>query len=355
MRSLEKVGMQKITRIVAVLLVVIALGLAFIAFSVGKRTAPPVAAGSPEASGGQTQHVVVVAAQDLSTGQRLTADLLRTVQMASPPAGAYAQAEQLNGQVVVRTVAAGAPVLQSALAQGIGATLNAGERAIAVPVDELAGVGNRVSPGSYVDVFMNLSASRGSEGRDSQQTRLLLSRIRVLAYGNQDLGQPEGSEAQAAASKAPPAQAPNSARAAAIDQRNSDDPSSRGKTAIARSAVLAVPVEQASSLLLAAQTGKLFLALRSPIDDGVADADLFPLPRRVLTARATLSEEQKQAVELPENAAFAGIDSQALSGTGPSVPRTAPARASNPAVHSVRSGGIEVIRGDGRTAQPTTL
>lgn len=101
----------------------------------------------------------------------------------------------------------------------------------------------------------------------------------------------------------------------------------------ARSAVLAVPVADANRLLLGAQQGKLFLALRNPADTGLPDLALFPQSRGVIDPLRGLDAEQQLALQRPENHAFAGIDGDALAGRGSAPPRStadAPARAPAP-------------------------
>ncbi|RRT97115.1 Flp pilus assembly protein CpaB, partial [Stenotrophomonas sp. 278] len=121
-------------------------------------------------------------------------------------------------------------------------------------------------------------------------------------------------------------------------------------SAPARSAVLAVPVEEANRLLLGAQQGKLFLALRNPADVGLPDQDLFAPTVAVLSPRRALSPEQQLALSSPENDAFAGIDADALAGR-----RTAQGTAPAPVVRAVApvrraaprlSPGVEIIRGE---------
>jgi pilus assembly protein CpaB len=91
--------------------------------------------------------------------------------------------------------------------------------------------------------------------------------------------------------------------------------------------VLAVPVADANRLLLGAQQGKLFLALRNPADTGLPDLALFPQARGVIDPLRGLDAEQQLALQRPENHAFAGIDGDALAGRGnapPAAPRMHP-------------------------------
>ncbi|WP_433851938.1 RcpC/CpaB family pilus assembly protein [Stenotrophomonas nitritireducens] len=156
---------------------------------------------------------------------------------------------------------------------------------MAVPVDELASAGNRVSPGDHVDVFMSLPgvADAGGSRQGGTQARLLLSRLRVLGYGDRDMLSATPTVATPAQEDAKPPE-PGSRAASIVGPGSSG---AAGQTATpARTAVLAVPVEMIGRLLLGAQGGKLFLALRNPIDTAVADNTLFVAPAPVLPCAA---------------------------------------------------------------------
>lgn len=330
--------MQKITRVAALLLVLLAVVLAVLAVALGRHStkAPQAAAGTAATAtesghGAQGQGVdVAVAATVLSPGVPIAADQLKLVAWPQRPAGAYADTAALAGGIPLVRIPAGTPVLASLLAQGVAMALQPGERAMAVPVDEQAGAGNRIRPGDYVDVFLSLktapNATYGKQPEDATQTRLLLSRLRVLAYGEANL-------------PAPP-QPGEAAKPADDNAKKAASRSDDAARAAPRTAVLAVPVQDADRLLLGVQNGKLSLALRRPDDPGQPDHTLFPQPRTVLTARNGLNPEQKQLLDQPENRAYAGIDGQGLAGHAPTPPPRSEGARRAPAWHAV-----EVIRG----------
>jgi pilus assembly protein CpaB len=212
--------------------------------------------------------------------------------------------------------------------------LKPGERALAVPVDEQAGVGNRVLPGDYVDVFLSLKpppvASFGKRVVEETQTRLLLSHLRVLAYGDQNLPRPQVVANDAAADDDRKG-ASRAARQATLSRRE-------GPPVVPRTAVLAVPLEDADRLLLGVQNGRLALALRPAGDDSEADRQLFQQPGGVLAVRPGLGAEQRQALGQPENRAYAGISGPGLAGLTVSGARSRPYRHGRPT-------GLEIIRG----------
>lgn len=330
--------MLKLTRIAAVALIALALLLAVAAFLVSRRAAPTVVA-APQVAGQPQQWPVVEAAGELPAGRPINAADLRIGSAPQAPQGGYASIAEATGAVPVHTIAAGTALNSALMARGYALRLNPGERALAVPVDELVAAGNRILPGDYVDVFLNLRAPQGMGTEGQAQARLLLSRMRVLSYG--------------AADTAPGQAAPtDTAGEASTDARAQDIQGSASSTsstsAPVRSAVLAVPVAEANRLLLGAQQGRLFLALRNPADVGQPDQELFAQPGGVLDARRELSPEQRLALQSPENGAYAGIDSDALAGRSTRSPARSPApvRASAPRQAPRLDRGVEIIRGD---------
>ncbi|KRF02106.1 hypothetical protein ASG87_11530 [Frateuria sp. Soil773] len=336
--------MQKFTRLAALLLVAVAVILAIAAFTLGRRTTKPAEAPAgitqaPAPQGGRTSRqgeVVVVAATALKAGTPIAASALRLDSVAQRPVDGYDKVDAVAGGIPLLDIPAGTVLTSNLLARGVAMALRPGERAMAVPVDEQAGAGNRVLPGDYVDVFLSLKSAQpaayGKAATDGTQTRLLLSRLRVLAYGGQDLPR-----ASAEAGDKPPAKDGAT--------RNTEQES----RPVARTAVLAVPVQDADRLLLGVQNGKLSLAVRHPRDDGRPDDALFPQPRTVLTPRAGLSADQRALLDTPDNRAYAGIDGLGLAGNA----HRAAASGSRP--HRVAiPQAVEIIRGTSSDAARAT-
>jgi pilus assembly protein CpaB len=146
-------SMLKLTRIAAVALIGLAVLLALIAFMIGRAgratMVAPVAHAKRRPSRGGSR----------GTPARRRADQrqrLRLAQRTTPVAGAATSIAAVVGKVPVQDIAEGTAISSSALAQGFSLQLRPGERALAVPVDELVGAGNRILPGDFVDVFLNL-------------------------------------------------------------------------------------------------------------------------------------------------------------------------------------------------------
>lgn len=337
--------MLKLTRIAAILLIGLAVILAIVAFGVSRRASqtPPGTPATANAPAQPATWPVVEAVGALPAGRPITAEDLRVTGHPQRPTGGYTSVNALIGAVPTQDIPAGTQIQTAQIAQGFSLRLNPGERALAVPVDELVAAGNRIQPGDFVDVFLNLRASGGLRDDGDAQTRLLLSRLRVLSYGAHDVQ--SVATVPADGSEPPPADS----RAQDITGGSSSAGGSRsdGSTAPARSAVLAVPVAEANRLLLGAQQGKLFLALRNPADIGLPDQALFPTPNRVLSPRRELSADERLALQRPENDAYAGIDTDALAGRGRSTAAALPLPTSAPRRATPRADrGIEIIRGD---------
>ena len=341
--------MPKFTRIAALLLMAVAVVLAVLAFSIGRRAATPVAADASATHGlgfapEPATVPVVVAATALPAGTPLTVSSLKLINRAQRPVDGYGDVDAVVGGVPLIDIPAGTAVTSKVLARGLSMALKPGERAVAVPVDEQAGAGNRIVPGDYVDVFVSLKAPPATSYQpaahevvtDTSQTRLLLSRLRVLAYGSDDLPSSPAKTLAApiAGDGKPRPSGDGDARPVATTAPNQSSPKD-----IPHTAVLAVPVGEASQLLLGVQNGKLSLGVRQPTDEGQPDDALFPQPRPVLAARSDLTAEQRQQLRQPENQAYAGIDGSGLAGHDPA------ARSFVRAVRSSSSPSIQIIRG----------
>src|SRR5690606_34600268 len=79
-------------------------------------------------------------------------------------------------------------ILQPWLARGLATYLNPDFRALAVPIDDVAGIAGAIQPGNVVDVFFTLNKDRDQV--DDTQARLLLPSVQVLAWGDQSVDGP---------------------------------------------------------------------------------------------------------------------------------------------------------------------
>ena len=310
--------MSNLSKAIAGVLLVAGLVLAVIAWRlVAQAPHSPVATlvdGAESAAKSESVlYPVVVAIAKIESGTRLDSGMLKLEQWPVPIAAGYRQVTALDGEMTRLSIGAGEPVTREMLAQGMQKQLLAGERALTIAIDEISGAASRIMPGDLVDIFFMLD--KGAEVPFGQ-ARLLQSRVRVLADGAQSLDGTPSEEDKAAAQ-------PHSAAAAP-----------------ARTAILAVPVDQVNELLLASRAGHLQLVLRSVDDSETVDTDLFTPRSVVLQARSGLDKEQREQLKSGANRAYAGDSLVQLSGPDASSNLAQPHAAGG------RGRSVEIIRGN---------
>jgi len=322
--------MINLTKIIAAILVLLALALGGYAWLLSRQPPPPVAAAPSAASDKSAQaqtFPVVVAAKPLPAGQAIPADALRIERLTINPVGAFRDTEPLAGRVPVIDLSEGTPLFESQLVSGLALRVTEGERAVAIKADEIMGVGNKVHPGDFVDVFLMLK----SDGKDidRSQARLLLSRKRVLAYGSASVdGLPSKMD------------------------KNGGAQQQAQRAEAARTAVLAVPVDDINRLTLAENSGRLLLALRNPTDMSEPDPKLFAeLPTALQPPPPKAGEPRRPQLEGLDRAQAGVTTADFVTGGKPGSASRAPAIAAvrTPATRTGESRGglkVEVIRGD---------
>lgn len=213
---------------------------------------------------------VVVAARDIPLGAVLDLEDLTVVEWPGQaiPAGFQSQMSDLVGRAAVAPMRRNEPVLDTKLAGlgaqgGLSAAIPDGMRALSVRVDEVVGVAGFVQPGSRVDVLVTLTTG-------TPQTRSILQNIQALAAGQTYQTDPEGNPQ------------------------------------VVPVITLLVTPEQAEILTLAANQGRIQMALRPSLDldevetDGIRVADLMRTRNTGATQvrRATTVIEQPSIVEV---------------------------------------------------------
>ncbi|WP_341669002.1 Flp pilus assembly protein CpaB [Alcaligenes sp. SDU_A2] len=316
--------MNGIMKGAAVILLLVAAVLAGLAVYLGTRpkptTAVPAVAAVEHSRAQQPLQPVVLLKRSLKAGEVLSADALQVEQWPLAPSQSFQSLEPVLGKTVRFDLDAGQPLLGSFIAKSLSSYLEAGERAVTIPVDAISGADNRIEPGDLVDVFFTFGS--GTEISDTQ-ARLLMPRTRVLAYGKDSLAGPQAADA-----------------------------ASGRQDAQARQAMLAVPLESVNELLLASRSGSLQLVLRAPSDAGMPDTDLFPEFAALLPARASLAPEQRAALSLPDNRAMAGLGLREFSASKQELgqertpePEPRPvAAASQRRTEVIRGGRLEVVQ-----------
>lgn len=134
---------------------------------------------------------IVVAATDVSLGQRLTPEMLKQLDWPadSLPRGALKDSGKLVGRVLKNSVLRDEPLSEAKLAPagtlgGLSALIAEGKRAITVRVNDVVGVAGFALPGNFVDIIVNTQAN------DRAISKIVLERILVLAVA-QEVGRDE--------------------------------------------------------------------------------------------------------------------------------------------------------------------
>jgi pilus assembly protein CpaB len=184
----------------------------------------------------QETQPIAISTVDLNWGTVVVKEMVKMEPFlkSSLPAGAYTDMNALLGRVVISSIRAKEPFLESRLAPqsmktgGIAAVIGTKKRAVAVRVDKVIGVAGFIHPGNRVDVLVTMSKGKAAE----PVTKIVLENMLVLAAGP-EVTTAKGKEQQPAT----------------VDV-----------------ITLEVTPEEAEKLALAATEGKLQLALRGLID-----------------------------------------------------------------------------------------
>lgn len=178
---------------------------------------------------------ILVAAAPLPLGTRLDANNVKLIAWpgGQPVNGMLTRVEDANNRALITAVAENEPILEAKLASqgsggGLPATIPEGMRALSVAVNEVVGVAGFVTPGTMVDVLVTGNIPGASGG--GNVTRTILENVRVLAAGQK------------------------------IEQDRD------GKPQTVPVITLLVNPDDAAKLTMAANQGKLQLALRNTID-----------------------------------------------------------------------------------------
>lgn len=134
---------------------------------------------------------VIVAMQDVPEGGQLTRAALATEHwpVAVIPANAFRSADSVVGRVARIPVFKGEAILEGRLAPvgtgpGLEIKINPGKRAMAVRINDVAGISGLIQPNSRVDVLLT-TLPPGSTDRSQQIAKLFMENMRVLSVGTQ--------------------------------------------------------------------------------------------------------------------------------------------------------------------------
>jgi pilus assembly protein CpaB len=188
---------------------------------------------------------IVVAATDISLGQRLAPEMFKLADWpaGSLPKGAFTDPQKVGGRVLKTNLLTGEPVSEAKLAPagtlgGLSALITEGKRAITVRVNDVIGVAGFALPGNYVDIIVSTQKDvpAGADAHQQNISKIVLERILVLAVAQ---------------------------------EVNRDET----KPKVVNAVTLEVTPEQAEKLDLARSVGTLSLALRNQVDPQSASTE----------------------------------------------------------------------------------
>ncbi|MGR9107275.1 MAG: Flp pilus assembly protein CpaB [Gammaproteobacteria bacterium] len=273
-------------RILAAFLAIGAIAVGYMGYQAGKQPKPEVVAPAKTESEGQP---VILAARRIAAGRAITAEDLTLGHVPIRPVRAYKSDRELLGKKPKTTIATGEMLLETHFPRHseLARTLAAGERAVAIKIDEVIGTGGFIEPEDRVDVLLFLHSDRQEIGENSS-AQVILANARVLAFGNM-------LEPPVEISPENPAQTGLLDKARQTANKSKDDEKPTGKNS--KTAVLAVPAEEATTLMLAESSGKIRLALHGVERKEDSMLSLAGIPAAAAGLKATTPSLAKEQPE----------------------------------------------------------
>lgn len=210
---------------------------------------------------------VVVAAQALPVGALITEQDVKTIAWSGAiPAGYIADPAQVIGRGLLSSIEPNEPIMQGKLAAegaggGLGVLIDEGMRALSIPVDQIVGVAGFVLPSSRVDVLLTLQG--GAQGNEPV-TKIIMQNVKALAAGQ------------------------------SIQQDKEGKPLAVGVV------TFLVSPEQAETLALASQQGRIQLALRNTMDTSATRTNGTRVSALLGTVRAPVGPRRAPARRAPD-------------------------------------------------------
>ncbi|HLF97130.1 MAG TPA: Flp pilus assembly protein CpaB [Methylococcaceae bacterium] len=242
---------SQLLKLIAVVMLIGSVMLAVLAWRLAHVPAPSPVVGAPGAIP-PPPHPVVVVSRNFHASEIITRKDVRLAHIAKPPPNALKDLDDAVGKTLVSELSQGDPILPQHLIGGnpLAQSLHEGERAIAIKVDEIIGVGGFIQPGDRVDVvaYLRTDAQRIKES----QASIVLHAVRVLAYG-EELSPRAG------------------------DKPTSDGGEARRARKGTGTAIIALEEEKITRLVLAENAGNLRLALYPLTGDGHGQGPPYPV------------------------------------------------------------------------------
>jgi len=281
---------NNVLKIIAGLLLAGAIVVAILGIRLSQQPSAPVAvpASAPQAVAAPME-AVVVAAHRIKAGQNIATNDLAMKSFAAPALQAYRQTQEVLGKTATSDIEPGTILMPNLFV--IATMANAvrpGERAMAVQIDEVVGIGGFARPGDLVDVLWYMPGNK--ETNESSSAQIILSGARVLSLGDTTVMDVDTAQKASTVEKD------------ALDKsgvKNAQE--ARDRRLSMRSAVLAVPEADVTRLMVAVSSGQLRLALR-PLDNKNAAPTMATKPERHMVTLNDLGPGGRKIVSGRESA-----------------------------------------------------
>lgn len=246
---------NNVLKIIAGILLAGAIAVAILGIRLSQQ--PPAPATTPASAPVQVStslEAVVVAAHRIKAGQNIVAGDLAMKSLPSPAMQAYRQTQDVLGKTATSDIEPATILMPNLFVIATMANaVHPGERAVAVQIDEVVGIGGFARPGDQVDVLWYMPGNK--ETNESSSAQIILSGARILSMGDTTVMDVDTAQKAATVEKD------------ALDKsgvKNAQE--GRDRRLSMRSAVLAVPEADVTRLMVAVSSGQLRLALR-PLDN----------------------------------------------------------------------------------------
>ena len=270
-------------KIVAGVLVVLAIILAFVGFRLSRSYAQGAQAHQAAQAQAVPQTLVVVAVKPLFANQPINKDAVALVPVQVAPTDYFASLEDVAGRTPLIDIDAGAPITPRFFkeANQLAKLIPVGDQAVSLELNDVLGVGNFVHSGDIVDVLVYLK-NDSSNRIDPAQARILLKNALVLAYDERITTPVKDSKQDEAAAQARAAQ---------------------GGGRRQRTIVLAVPEAEVTRVMLGASLGDLRLALHgATLPEAVAATDAAADAAAAAAAAGTVAAPTPAGLPLSDDA-----------------------------------------------------
>ena len=280
---------NNVLKVIAGILLAGAIAVAILGIRLSQQSGTPAAAPASAAQPSAiATEAIVVSARRIKAGQSIVAGDLTMKNVTTPPLQAYRLTQEVLGKTATIDIEPGTTLLPNLFViANMANAVRPGERAMTVQVDEVIGIGGFARPGDHVDVIWFTPGNR--ETNDASSTQIAIHDARLLSLGETTVMDIDTEQKAAKVDKD------------VLDKsgvKNAQD--ARDRRMSLRSAILAVPENEVTRLMMAVSVGQLRLALR-PVDSKTpAPGSAAPVPDKRMITLTELGPAPRKGSTTPE-------------------------------------------------------